>query len=266
MSRRPRDALSKRSAVSRKKARSLLPAAAVKRKSLSKIIRHIKPAPSVVVGEQQIDALLEERAAVRLGEIMPRVQFQTNPDGRKVIPIQEVFLIAQALKDEKEMSYKQGLLQGHQRGLEEGRDEARAVLGQFDRAIKDAIDHRSTLLEQARSKILELVLQISRKVTFDAIEADREITIEIINRVIDQLVDRSKLKIKVHPDHLPIMEQNIDRFLIGSTTIKEITFEADPRVRFGGCFIETPSGDIDARLESGFEVVGEAIHGEEDRP
>ncbi len=217
-----------------------------------------------MVGEQQIDALLEDRAAVRLGEIMPRVQFQTTPDGRKVIPIQEVFLIGQSLKDEKEMSFKQGLIQGHQRGLEEGRDEARAVLSQFDRAIKDAVEQRATLLEQARARILDLVLQISRKVTFEAVEADRELTIDIINRVIDQLVDRSKLKIKVHPDHLPILEQNIDRFLVGSTTIKEITFEADPRVRFGGCFIETPSGDIDARLESAFEVVAEAIHGEED--
>jgi len=233
---------------------------------LSKIIRHVTPAPAVVVGEQQIDSMLEDRAAVRLGDLFPKVQFQTNPDGRKVIPIQEVFLIGQALKEESDISYQRGLLQGRERGLEEGRDEARAVLSQFDRAIKDAIDQRTAMLEQARGKILDLILQISRKVTYDAVEADREITIEIINRVIDQLADRSRLKIKVHPDHLPIMEQNIDRFLVGSTTIKEISFEADPRVRFGGCFIETPSGDIDARLESAFEVIGEAIHGDEDKP
>ena len=233
---------------------------------MSKIIRHITPAASVVVGEQQIDALLEDKAASRLGQTFPKAQFQTNPDGRKVIPIQEVFLIAQTLKEEKELSYQQGLVQGHQRGLEEGRNEARAVLSQFDRAIKEAIDQRAAMLEQARAKILDLVLQISRKVTYDAVQADPEVTVEMINRVIDQLVDRSRLKIKVHPDHLPIMEQNIERFLIGSTTIKELTFEADPRVRFGGCFIETPSGDIDARLESAFEVMGEAIHGDEAKP
>lgn len=230
---------------------------------MSRIIRHITQAPSVVVGEQQIDRMLEDRAATRLGQVLPKVQYQTNPDGRKVIPIQEVFLVAQALKDEKELSYQQGLVQGHERGLEEGRGEARAVLSQFDRAIKEAVEQRAAILEQARSKILELVLQISRKVTYDTVQADPEITVEMINRVIDQLVDRSRLKIKVHPDHLPIMEQNMERFLVGSTTIKELTFEADPRVRFGGCFIETPSGDIDARLESAFEVVNEAIHGDE---
>ena len=70
---------------------------------------------------------------------------------------------------------------------------------------------------------------------------------------------RSRLKIKVNPNHHPIIEQNIDKFLSGSTTIKEITIVPDPRVRFGGCFIETPSGDIDARLESQFEVVEEVL-------
>lgn len=206
--------------------------------------------------------MLEERAAERLGQLFPKVQFLTNPDGRKVIPIQETFLFAKILDEEKDLSFKQGYAKGREQGIEEGLKESRAVLSHFDRAIKDAIDQRSVLLEQARAKILELVIQVSRKVTFDAVSADPELTVAMINRVIDQLTDRSRLRIKVHPDHLPIMEQNIDRFLLGSTTIKEITFEADPRVRMGGCFIETPTGDIDARLESAFDVVEEAVLGE----
>ena len=135
----------------------------------------------------------------------------------------------------------------------------REVLSQFEAAIKDAIDQRAAMLEEARQGILDLVLLISRKVTFDAVEADPELTLKMIDGVINSLLDRSRLKIKVNPDHLPIVEQNIDNFLKGSATIKEIKIEADPRVRHGGCFIETPTGDIDARLESQFEVVEGAI-------
>lgn len=232
---------------------------------MSKIIRHVTSAPAVFIGERQRNLQVEEKAAKRLAELFPQVTFQTDQDGARLIPIPEVFKFERSLKKNGEESHKQGYEQGYVEGLEKGRDEARAVLTQFDRAIKNAVEQRSVLLENARSKILELVVQISRKVTFEAIEADREATVTMINRIIDQLVDRSKLKIKVHPDYLPIMEQNIDRFLINSTAIKEIVFEADPRVRMGGCFIETPSGDIDARLESAFEVVGEAILGEEEK-
>jgi flagellar assembly protein FliH len=100
-------------------------------------------------------------------------------------------------------------------------------------------------------------------VTFDAVEADPDLTAKMISAVIDSLIDRSRLIIKVNPDFLPVMEQHMNRFLESSTSIKDLKFEADPRVRHGGCFIETPSGDIDARLESQFEVVEEAILNDE---
>ena len=183
----------------------------------------------------------------------------TDPDGAKLIPVQEVDEIDRVLQQMSEKSRKDGLRQGHSKGLEEGLDKAREVLQQLNQAIKDAVTQRESLLQEAKQKILELVIQISRKVTYDAVKADPEITLEMISGVIDGLIDRSRLKIKVHPDHLPIVEQNIDIFLKGSTTIKEIAIEPDPRVKYGGCFIETPTGDIDARLESQFEVIEEAI-------
>ena len=103
------------------------------------------------------------------------------------------------------------------------------------------------------------MIQIAKKVTFEAVDVDREATVTMIERIIAQLVDRSRLKIKVNPDYLPIVEQQTNRFLSGSTAIKELTFESDPRVRYGGCFIETPTGDIDARLEPQFEVIEETL-------
>ena len=81
----------------------------------------------------------------------------------------------------------------------------------------------------------------------------------MVARIVDGLIDRSQLRIKVHPDFLPIVEQNMHRFLSGTALIKEVIFEPDPRVRLGGCFIQTPTGDIDARLESQFEVIAESV-------
>ncbi len=49
-----------------------------------------------------------------------------------------------------------------------------------------------------------------------------------------------------------------------NTAIKEFEIMADSRIRVGGCFIETPSGDIDARLESMYSVIKQALlEGEE---
>lgn len=226
---------------------------------MSKIVRHSVAAPTVFIGERQRDTVAEGHAERRLSELFPGVETVTGGDDAKLIPITEVFKFEAALNRAREEARQEGARSGQEAGLQKGLNEARQVLARFDLAIKDAVAQRETLLQQAKSRILELVLQISRKVTFEAIEADREATVQLINGVIAQLVDRSRLKIRVHPDYLPIVEQNINRFLTGSASIKEITFEADPRVRHGGCFIETPTGDIDARLDSQFDVIADTL-------
>ena len=213
------------------------------------------------IGEKQHDALAEARAEQKLKQLIPAVALVTTLEGAKLIPLGEVSKLEKRLREEGDSARSQGYEHGHKVGLEKGLDEARRVLMQFEKAIQDAVNQRIALLEESRQKILELVIQISRKVTCDGLQIDPDATLTMIDGVIDQLVDRSRLRIKVHPNHLPMLEQNMDRFLSNSTTIKDLRFEADPRVREGGCFIETPTGDIDARLESQLEVIEHVLRG-----
>jgi len=231
---------------------------------LSKIIRHAKAAPKVHIGDHQFDVEEENRAETELAAFCPAAAVQTDADGARLIPILEVFKIHQTLREETEKAHQRGVQDGHRNGLQEGLVEAQKVLQDLEKAISDTIGQRETLLNDARQKILELVILISRKVTFDAFSADPEITLGLISGVIDRLVDRSRLKIKVNPNHLPVVEQHMDRFLKGTAMIKELAIVPDPRVTSGGCFIETPSGDIDARLDSQFKVIEETMLAAED--
>jgi len=226
---------------------------------LSKIIRQTKEAPPVFIGERHEETILEAQAEQTLGGFFPTVSYVTVADGAKLIPLVEVVKFKESLDQECEKVHRQGTEEGYAKGMEEGLTDARRTVQQFEQAIRDAVSQRESLLSEAKQKVLDLVLQIARKVTFDAINVDREATVTMIENVIDRLIDRSSLKIKVNPDFLPIVEQQMNRFLSGSTSIKELKFEPDPRVRFGGCFIETPTGDIDARLESQFEVIEETM-------
>lgn len=222
---------------------------------MSKLIRNTKIAPTVFVGEKQLNFERESKAEQRLAALFPVVSIMTDFDGAKFIPVEEVFKIEELHKTALSAAQERGRELGYKAGLEKGLIKAEEVLQQFDSAIKDTLTQRESLLEEAKQKVLELVLEISAKVTFDAITIDPEATLQMISGVIDTLIDRSRLRIRVHPDHLPLVEQNIDTFLKGSATIKDISIVPDQRVQYGGCFIETPNGDIDARLESQFEVL-----------
>ena len=231
---------------------------------MSKIIKNTLDAPAIFIGERQHDLHAEANAEGKLRSLFPMVAVMTSPDGAKLIPVKEVNKIEAEYHKGKQDAYDEGYKIGYESGNNKGLNEARQILGQFEQAIKEAVNQREILLEEAKQQILELVVKISRKVTIDAVEIDREATALMIARIIDGLIDRSHLKVKVNPNHLPVVEQNIARFLSANTALKEIIFEADPRVRFGGCFIETPGGDIDARLESQFEVITEVIQTGED--
>lgn len=207
--------------------------------------------------------MAEGNAESRLGDLFPLVAVMTQPDGSKGIPIEEVFKIEAEfkarLKQAHQEGYDQGQKSGQQAGLTEGLAEAREVTKQLQQAVHDAVSQREGILEEARQHVMDIIIQIAKKVTFDTIKVDHDSVAQMVARVIDQLIDKSHIKVNVNPDHLPIVEQYLDKFLTDSQTIKEISFRADPRVKYGGCFIETPSGDIDARLSSQFEVVEQSL-------
>ena len=230
---------------------------------MSNLLRNVRRGSEVVIGEVLCDLEQENAAEQKLGGLFPLVTVMTHPDGSKSIPIQEIHKIEEAYRRDRQADYQKGLREGYEKGhaagLAVGKAEAQKVLGDFEQAIGQVVAQRQALLEEAKHQVLQLVIQTSRKVTCNAFEADPELTVKLISGVIESLTDRSKLKIKVNPNHLPVVEQHINTFLEGSTSIKDIEILPDPRVKYGGCFIETPSGDIDARLESQLEIIETTI-------
>lgn len=235
------------------------PDVAAKKMSSFKIIRSISDAPAVWIGEQNVDLDVEERATKLLGRTFPSVVFITAPDGTRLIPVSETFKLESTVRACEKQAKQQGYQDGYQAGYDKGLEEAREVMRKFDAAISDCVGSRVKLLVEAQRDVLDIVLMVSRKVTLDALEADREKTSDLIMHVMEQLTDRSKVTIKVHPDFLPVVEQHRDRFLQQSNSLRELRIEADPRVKLGGCLIETPGGEIDARIESQFAVIEHSL-------
>ncbi|MCP4567859.1 MAG: hypothetical protein GY841_09805 [FCB group bacterium] len=217
----------------------------------------------VVIGEYIVDRDAEKEAETLIETTHPHVMVLTTNLGKKQIPLQHLLLIEKKYRDEIKAAYQRGLEEGqtsgYEKGANDGREEARKVVASLTGLINDVTRQRQKLLSEAREHIFEMVIQVSKKLSFEAAALNPEITMSIIAGAIDQLLDKSKINVKVNPDHLPEIEQHIDRYRGRDTAIKEITFEADPRVRAGGCFIETPSGDVDARMESMFEIIRQSL-------
>ncbi|MFH1700036.1 MAG: FliH/SctL family protein [Candidatus Zixiibacteriota bacterium] len=237
---------------------------------MSKVLSLPLANDKVLIGEYSIDYEAERKAESLLQTEYPGLMVLTSPEGKKQIPLQDLIQLhnkfSQEIKEAYNKGYEEGKQSGYEDGLNEGLEEARQVVDSLSGALSDIINQRHQLLTESKNKILDLVLKISRKLTFSAAEFNSQITKSIITGSIEQLIDKRNIKVKVHPGHLAELEQYIDKFMGSNAAIKEFNIEPDPRIRVGGCFIETPSGDIDARLESMYEVIKQALLDGEDSP
>jgi len=222
----------------------------------------------VFIGDNKVDQDAEREAEELLKSRHPDLRVVVTPEGKRQMPLQDLLGLERQQRQERDEAERSGFQRGREAGyvagLEKGREEARKVVASLSGMLTDITAQRHGILEEAKEKILELVLKISQRLTFSAAEADPEITMAIISGAVNQLLDKSRIKVKVNPRHLPELEQHIDRFRGADTAIKEFAFEADPRVRAGGCFIETPAGDVDARLESMYDIIAQAMHDRKD--
>ncbi len=235
---------------------------------MSKLLGNPNMGSKVIIGEYRTDIETDREIEKRLPSMFMDINVITTIEGKKLVPIQELLKVEEQVNREKEetykTAYKKGFDEGQYKGLQAGNLEAQKVAQNFSTLVTSIIDQREKIYDEAKRSVLELIMAIARKVTFNAVKIDEEITAKIIEGTIDGLIDKARIKIKVNPQHLPFLESQIDHFKGNTTAIKEITIEPDNRVKYGGCFIETPSGDIDARVESQMGIISEALTPDEE--
>ena len=218
---------------------------------------------AILVGGSQVDLQAERRAETQAAEKYPQLSITVAPDGIRRMPLRQLLLLEQDFDRAGQSAYERGKQEGHQagyaQGMAAGQREARDVVASLSPMVADITAQREAILVGAKDHVLQLALKIAEKLTFGAAAINPGITFSIIEGVIRQLTDKSHITVKVHPDHLPVLKEQIEKFGSRDNGVKDLRLEADPRVRHGGCFIETPAGDIDARLDSMYEVLRQAL-------
>jgi flagellar assembly protein FliH len=67
---------------------------------------------------------------------------------------------------------------------------------------------------------------------------------QLVIQAAAELSDRDEVRVRLHPDDLALLSDPEHRLPVG------FTLAPDPAIHLGGCFIESESGILDARLET----------------
>lgn len=132
-------------------------------------------------------------------------------------------------------------------------------MGELRIQYQDTIERLDSLEVEMAKKVerdlVGLALAVSKKVIGQEIKTDREIVLNMLNKALEKLRDRSLAEIHVNPEDLDFVEANRARVNFRGA----LELIPDPSISIGGCLIRTKTGDIDARIKSQFEELSHGL-------
>jgi len=162
------------------------------------------------------------------------------------------------LRKSESEGFEKGYSEGLACGIKEGQKEVRERLGRLESVIRELDCVKERKIEELLPEIVDLSLDIARKIIHRKIEQDRDIIVSVVREAIHRLGREEKMTIRVNPADYDTMISNIE-VLKEEARLRDVTIEPSASVSPGGCSIETPSGEVDARIEEQIKEISDAI-------
>jgi type III secretion protein L len=157
---------------------------------------------------------------------------------------------AEAIRREAERAAHEVRENAYQEGYSTG-------LAELNRHLLDARVARDRLLAEAEPEILRLAVRIAEKIIGRELERNQAI-VDIVKTALRQAQQSRTVTIRFNPADLPVIQAGRDR--VGrSDPNRFVERVAVSQIGSGGCLIETESGSIDARLETQFRILEDAL-------
>lgn len=141
-----------------------------------------------------------------------------------------------------------GYRQGYESGYLEGRREAQLVIDEAA-GIREFLDKRKCdIYKETEEQLLQLVLDISKKVIGDELTQNKESILSLINQALQKCAFKKKLVLKVSSLDYEFILENKDRICTLVEGISDIEIVSDLSLVAGSCIIETPSGEVNSSI------------------
>lgn len=166
-------------------------------------------------------------------------------------------LISRAM-EESENIKKSAFEEGYRLGLEN----AKTDVENFKNEFKKFMSARKDVFEYIAPDILEISVNIAKKIIKKELNTDPQV---LINTIIDVLKtvakSESKVTIKVNPQSVQFIKDTIPNIAYEYGIEAKVNILADPSIENGGCIFQTNNGIVDASIDTQLEIIKKALEG-----
>ena len=156
-------------------------------------------------------------------------------------------------------AYEKGFVQGEKDGFELGERKASKVIENIEKLFDEMSTLKQEVLKQHEKEILDLTFAIAEKIVHRVTRFNEGGVKEAVFNALSLAIEKSKIVLNVNPEDYDYIEELRPDLCKKYKELKSIIVGSDPSITRGGCLLETPYGDIDARIETQLEKIYQCL-------
>lgn len=145
-------------------------------------------------------------------------------------------------------------------GYEEGLKKAKSDIEELNNSLNQFMSAKQEVFEYIAPDILEISVDIAKKIIKQEISQDPQILFNTIVDVLKTLSkEEAKVTLRVNPAEVNNIKQAVPELLELAGIDTKVVVLADEEVSEGGCLVTTTNGIVDATIETRIAVVSKAL-------
>ena len=161
-------------------------------------------------------------------------------------------------QEESENIKRSAFEEGYRMGMEK----AQADFEAFRNELSNFMNAKRDVFEYIAPDILEISVDIAKKILKREIETDPQLIIDTIIDVLKTVSkNEPKITLRVRPQSVTFVKDTIPSLSYQYGIDAKISVVADPSIEEGGCVLETNNGIVDASIDTQIEIIKKALEG-----
>jgi flagellar assembly protein FliH len=152
-------------------------------------------------------------------------------------------------------AYEKSFAQGEKDGFEFGEKKAIKVIENIENLFNEMVSLKHDVLKQYEREIIDLIFTVAEKIVHNEVRSNDSVIKKAIFDALELALEKSKVVFNVNPDDYDYVEKLRPELFNQCKGLKSVVVTSDPGVSRGGCYLETPYGNIDATIESKLEKI-----------
>ena len=165
------------------------------------------------------------------------------------------------IEDIETEAYIRGFNKGERAGFDAAGERIDSLQAMLTGAIEELGRIQKQVQLEGEKEIVDLALVVAERVVRQELHANREAISIVVQEALKKVEHQQSIVIKMNPADIQFLDQSKLPFADNGdqSVSNRIRIEADESISRGGCFIETESGDVDARIETQIEIIKAAF-------